>query len=120
MQLTTRSMSSPSQAGHSAPDLVFSISPVTGVPEVIPSGRVGPSYLARTERWSRSGPLCAEAGTGAAAPFPARLSPLADLLLRCAPDRFFLDEAEHFLDNRDASVATLRRCSGSSRNAVRL
>src|SRR6266403_1855312 len=32
----------------------------------------------------------------------------------------FLDEAEHFLRNRDASVATLRGCSGSSRNAVRL
>jgi hypothetical protein len=32
---------------------------------------------------------------------------------------FFLDEAEHFLHNRDASVATLRWCSGSSRNAVR-
>jgi hypothetical protein len=31
-----------------------------------------------------------------------------------------LDEAEHFLHNRDASVATLRWCSGSSRNAVRL
>jgi hypothetical protein len=33
---------------------------------------------------------------------------------------FFLDEAEHFLHNRDTSVATLRGCSGSSRNAVRL
>ena len=31
-----------------------------------------------------------------------------------------LDEAEHFLHNRDASVATLRWCSGSSRNVVRL
>jgi hypothetical protein len=31
-----------------------------------------------------------------------------------------LDKAEHFLHNRDASVATLRWCSGSSRNAVRL
>ena len=30
-----------------------------------------------------------------------------------------LDEAEHFLHNRNASVATLRWCSGSSRNAVR-
>jgi hypothetical protein len=30
-----------------------------------------------------------------------------------------LDEAEHFLHNRSASVATLRWCSGSSRNAVR-
>jgi hypothetical protein len=31
-----------------------------------------------------------------------------------------LDEAEHFLHNRCTSVATLRWCSGSSRNAVRL
>src|SRR5215831_17791737 len=31
-----------------------------------------------------------------------------------------LDEAEHFLHNRDASVATLRWCSDSSRNAVRI
>ena len=33
---------------------------------------------------------------------------------------FLLTEAEHFLHNRDASVATLRWCSGSSRNAVRI
>ena len=39
---------------------------------------------------SRSGLLCAEAGTRAAAPFPAPLSPLAALFLRCAPDRFLL------------------------------
>ena len=32
----------------------------------------------------------------------------AALFLRCAPDRFSLDEAEHFLHNRNASVATLR------------
>jgi hypothetical protein len=50
-------------------------------------------------------------------PFPAPLSPLTALFLRCAPDSF-LDEAEHFLHNRDASVATLRWCSGSSGNAV--
>jgi hypothetical protein len=31
-----------------------------------------------------------------------------------------LDEAEHFLHNRSASVVTLRWCSGSSRNAVRM
>ena len=66
------------------------------------------------------GPLCAEAGTRATAPFPAPLSPLAASFLRCAPDRFSLDEAEQFLHNRVASVATLRWCSGSSRNAVRL
>src|ERR1700690_4255321 len=43
-----------------------------------------------TERASRSGSLCAEAGTRAAAPFPAPLSPLPALFLRCAPDRFLL------------------------------
>jgi hypothetical protein len=67
-----------------------------------------------------AGLLCADAGTRAAAPFPAPLSSLAAVSLRCATDRFFLDEAEHFLQNRNASVATLRWCSGSSRNAVRL
>jgi hypothetical protein len=36
------------------------------------------------------GLLCAEAGTRAAAPFPAPLSPLAALFLRCAPDKFSL------------------------------
>ena len=66
-----------------------------------------------------SGSLCAEAGTRAAAPFPT-LTPLAASFLRCASDRFPLDEAEHFLHNRSASVATLRWCSGSSRIAVRL
>src|SRR5262245_45231291 len=71
------------------------------------------------ERQLRSGFLCAEAGQGLP-PFPAPLSPLAAFILLCAPDRFLLDEAERFLHNRDASVATRRWCSGSSRNAVRL
>ena len=61
----------------------------------------------------------AEAGTRAAGPFPAPLSPLAALFLRYAPDRFLLRKPNTFLHNRDASVATLRWCSGSSRNAVR-
>ncbi len=69
---------------------------------------------------SRSGPMCAEAGTRAAAPFPAPLSPLAALFLRCAPDKFLLTKPNTFPHNREASVATLRWCSGSSRNAVRL
>jgi hypothetical protein len=64
--------------------------------------------------------LCAEAGTRAAAPFPAPLSPLAASFLRCAPDRFLLTKPNTLLHNRVASVATLRWCSGSSRNAVRL
>src|SRR5215469_7172955 len=66
------------------------------------------------------GPLRAEAGTRAAAPFPAPLSPLAVAFLRSAPDRFLLTKPNTFPHNRVASVATLRWCSGSSRNAVRL
>jgi len=37
--------------------------------------------------------LCAEAGTRAAAPFPAPLSPLSASSLRSAPDRFLLTKA---------------------------
>ena len=48
-------------------------------------------------------------------PFAASGSPL-----RFAPDRFPLTKANTFPHNRVASVATLRWCSGSSRNAVRL
>src|SRR5215469_12116491 len=66
------------------------------------------------------GPLCAEAGTRAAAPFPAPLSPPAAPFLRYAPDRFLLTKPNTLPHNRVASVATLRWCSGSSRNAVRL
>jgi hypothetical protein len=73
-----------------------------------------------TERSSRSGLLCAEAGTRAAAPFPAPLSPLAASFLRCASDRFHLTKPNTFLHNRVAGVATVRWCSGSTRNAVRI
>lgn len=69
---------------------------------------------------SRSEFLCAEAGTRAAAPFPAPLSPLAASILRFAPDTFLLTKPNTLSHNRVASVATLRWCSGSSRNAVRL
>jgi len=69
---------------------------------------------------ARSGRFSVEAGTRAAAPFPAPLSPLAASFLRCAPDRFHLTKPNTFQHNREASVATLRWCSGSSRNAVRL
>ena len=54
------------------------------------------------------------------APFPAPLSPLVASFLRCASDRFLLTKPNTFPHNRVASVATLRWCSGSSRNAVRL
>jgi hypothetical protein len=66
------------------------------------------------------GPLCAEAGTRAAAPFPAPLSPLAASFLRWASDRFLLTKPNTSCTIGDASVATLRWCSGSSRNAVRI
>jgi hypothetical protein len=46
-------------------------------------------------------------GQEADAPFPAPLPPPAAFFLRFALDSLFLDEAEHFLHNRDASVATL-------------
>src|SRR2546428_498199 len=48
------------------------------------------------------------------------LSPLAASFLRCAPDSFQLTKPNTFQHNREASLATLRWCSGSSRNAVRL
>lgn len=46
------------------------------------------------------------------APFPAPLSPLPVSVLRYAPDAGHLDEAEHFLHNRKASVASLRSVFG--------
>src|SRR5260370_41293215 len=74
---------------------------------------------AQPERWSRSGSLCAEVGTGRAVLSP-RPFPRSGSLPPLRFGQFFLDEAEHFLPNRMVSVATLRGCSGSSRNAVRL
>ena len=85
----------------------------------MPAILVSPKILL-AERCSRSGSLCAEAGQRAAAPFPAPLSLLAAAILRFAPDRFLLTKPNAFPHNRVASVATLRWCSGSSRNAVRL
>src|SRR5437879_7710187 len=74
---------------------------------------------AQPERWSRSGSLCAEVETGRAVLSP-RPFPRSGSLPPLRFGQFFLDEAEHFLHNRVASVATLRWCSGSSRNVVRL
>jgi hypothetical protein len=74
---------------------------------------------ARPERWSRSGALCAERGQHVPF-FPHALFHAPVLFLRCASDSFSVDEAEHLLQNRMASVAKLRGCSGSSRNAVRI
>src|SRR5216684_6357089 len=45
---------------------------------------------------ARSGRFSVEAGTRAAAPFPAPLSPLAASFLRCAPDRFHLTKPNTF------------------------
>ena len=64
--------------------------------------------------------LCsAERGTGLPSlsphPFPS-LRPPASATLRIVS----LDEPEHFSDNQKASVATLRPCSASARNTVRL
>ena len=58
-------------------------------------------------------------------PFPRTPFPLAAACLRFAPDLGSLDQAEHFLHNQKASVATLRllfgigpeSCSASLRNA---
>ena len=75
-----------------------------------------------------AGSLQCRAGNGTAVPFPAPLSQLVAACLRFAPDRRFLDQAEHFPHNQKASVATLRMvfgiipecCSASLRNGVRL
>jgi len=74
---------------------------------------------AQPECWSRSGSLCAKVGTGRAVLSP-RPVPRSGSLPPLRFGQFFLDEAEHFLQNRMASVATLPGSSGSSRNAVRL
>ncbi len=61
-----------------------------------------------------------ERGTGLPSlsphPFPGKWPPAS----ASAPDRCGLDEAEHLPDNQKASVATLRWCSASARNSVRL
>src|ERR1035437_8135839 len=72
------------------------------------------------ERKSAPGALCAEAGQRAAAPFPAPLSSACGIFPPLCSGQISLDEAEHLLHNRVASVATLRWCSGSSRNSVRI
>src|SRR6202044_436161 len=53
-------------------------------------------------------------------PFPPTPFSASSILPSLRFGQVSLDEAEHFLHNRDASVATLRWCSGSSRNAVRI
>jgi len=53
-------------------------------------------------------------------PFPRTPFAATTILPSLRFGQVSLDEAEHFLHNRDASVTTLRWCSGSSRNAVRI
>lgn len=55
-------------------------------------------------------------GTRTAAPFSA----FGILPSLRSGQLFFLDEAKHFLHNRNARVARVRWCWGSARNAVRL
>ena len=55
-----------------------------------------------------------------ACPFPRTPFSASGVLPSLRSGQVSLAEAEHFLRNRSASVATLRWCSGSSRNAVRL
>ena len=51
---------------------------------------------------------------------PRPFSLLAALCLRWAPDKFLLTKQNTSQHNREASIDTLRQCSGSSRNALRL
>ena len=75
----------------------------------------------QTERWSRSGSLnSGGGGDKGCCPFPRTPFSASGILPSLRSGQVSLDEAEHFLHNRDASVATLRWCSGSSRDAVRL
>jgi hypothetical protein len=53
-------------------------------------------------------------------PFPRTPFSTNSILPSLCVGQVSRDEAEHFLYNRDATVATLRRCSGSSRNGVRI
>src|SRR5271165_1423961 len=69
--------------------------------------------------------LHADVESGGAGVFDRRLPVFLDqgmaaFFLRCAPDRLHLAKPNIFQHNREASVATHRWCSGSSRNAVRL
>ena len=52
-------------------------------------------------------------------PFPRTPFSASGILPSLRYGQVSLDEGEHFLHNRGASVATIRWCSGSSRNAVR-
>ena len=72
-----------------------------------------------TERCRAPG-RCALGGDKGCRPFPRTPFSASSILPPLRFGQVSLDEAEHFLHNRGASVATLRWCSGSSRNAVRL
>src|ERR1019366_1649853 len=71
-----------------------------------------------------AGSLQCRAGNRAAGPLPPPLFLLTASCLWFAPDALqsvrFLDQAEPFLHNQKASVATLRLLFGTGRNPVRL
>jgi hypothetical protein len=67
-----------------------------------------------------AGPLSAEAGTRAAAPFPAPLSPPAAPYLRYAPDRFSLTKPNTSCTIEVPASLRSEDCSPSARNAVRV
>jgi hypothetical protein len=68
----------------------------------------------------RAQPSSVLSGDKGCRPFPRTPFSASGVLPSLRSGQVFLDEGEHFLHNRVASVATLRWCSGSSRNAVRL
>jgi hypothetical protein len=70
-----------------------------------------PGDEAQPGRWSRSGSLCAEVGTGRAVLSP-RPFPRSGSLPPLRFGQFFLNEAEHFLQNRMASVGYAPRVFG--------
>ena len=88
------------------------------VAQASPSFRDGCSILI-PERCSRSGAHCVLRRGQAVPSFPRTPFLASGALPPLRSGYISLDEAEHFLHNRSASVATLRWYSGSSQNAVR-
>ncbi len=64
--------------------------------------------------------MCAGRGNGLPLLSPCTPFSASGILLLWRSGRVPLDEAEHLSDNQNASVASLRRCSSSARNGVRL
>ena len=83
-------------------------------------GCAGPAFLHEVSVSAWASPYCRSGfpPTAVAGSFPVRTETASGTFTPTL--EFFLDEAEHFFQHRMASVAALRGCSGSSRNAVRL